>query len=165
MENGLISNKKITASSKYDGNHAAFRGRLHFTKFKSRKGAWSAGSKDANQWLQVDLGSQQTKVTGVATQGRNADYEQWVTKYKLQYSNDGENFQNYTQQGQTTDRVKQNFSVVHRNADWLLLFNYKLAFFFGTPKGSLDYISPGLGRRTSRETASGPSKYYTVSFD
>ncbi len=116
MENGLIVNRKISASSQWNGNHAAIQGRLHFKKSGSKAGAWSAGSNNVNQWLQVDLDSQQTRVTGVATQGRNA-YNQWVTKYKLEYSNDGTNFQYYRQQGQTTDKVKQKFSVAHRNAD------------------------------------------------
>jgi len=38
-------------------------------------------------------------VTRVATQGRNAAYSQWVTKYKLQYSDDGVNFQYYQENG------------------------------------------------------------------
>jgi len=45
------------------------------------------------------------KVTRVATQGRYSVYNQWVTKYKLQYSDDGVNFQYYKEQGQTTDKV------------------------------------------------------------
>ncbi|XP_078359510.1 uncharacterized protein LOC144643983 [Oculina patagonica] len=104
MENGLIVNGKISASSQWNGNYAAIQGRLHFKKSGSKAGAWSAGSNNVNQWLQVDLDSQQTRVTGVATQGRNA-YNQWVTKYKLEYSNDGTNFQYYRQQGQTTDKI------------------------------------------------------------
>ena len=49
--------------------------------------------------MQIDLGNQHTKVTRVATQGRNAAYSQWVTKYKLQYSDDGVNFQYYQENG------------------------------------------------------------------
>ena len=104
MENGLISNSKISASSQWDGNHAAIQGRLHFKKSGSKQGAWSSRTNDGNQWLQVDLGSQHTRVTGVATQGRNGA-DQWVTQYKLQHGNDGTNFQYYRQQGQTNDKV------------------------------------------------------------
>ena len=43
--------------------------------------------------------NQHAKVTRVATQGRNAAYIQWVTKYKLQYSDDGVNFQYYQENG------------------------------------------------------------------
>lgn len=44
------------------------------------------------------MGSEYTKVTGTATQGRG-DHPQWVTKYKLQYSKDGVNFNYYREQG------------------------------------------------------------------
>ena len=75
-------------------------------------GAWAAGRSDVNQWLQADLGSLQI-VQVVATQGRNYNenwqygyHTQWVTKYKLQYSNDGVTFQYYKEQGEV--KVKTN---------------------------------------------------------
>ena len=98
MENGAILDEQITASSQWNFNHAPFQGRLHF------QGSWNAGTNDLHQWLQVDLGSQYTKVTSVATQGRN-DLAQWVTKYKLTCSDDGVNFQYYKEQGQPADKV------------------------------------------------------------
>ncbi len=104
MENNAISNGHISASSHRRSELAPFNGRLHFT---GGFGAWRAGAEDVNQWLQVDLGSVYTEVTGVATQGRHtADWPMWVTKYKLQYSDDGLNFQYYTEQGQSADKVK-----------------------------------------------------------
>ena len=108
MESGAISDAQISASSEFNNNHAAVQGRLHFQKTKDKVGAWAARKKDKNQWLQVDLGSKHTRVTHVATQGRNGrKFAQWVTRYKLQYSNHGEKFQYYREQGQTTDKVKQ----------------------------------------------------------
>ena len=112
MENGEISNGQITASSVYDQNHAAFQGRLHYKPGNPViAGAWHSGSPDYNQWLQVDLDNQHTKVTRVATQGRhphgpNVGYRQWVTKYKLQYSNDSATFQYFVEQGQSGDKVR-----------------------------------------------------------
>ena len=106
MENYAISNGQIRASSQWDANHAAFQGRLYFQVTGNKQGGWSALKSDSKQWLQVDLGSQYTKVTRVATQGRNGANAQWVTKYKLQYSNDGVSFQYYREPGQTTDKVK-----------------------------------------------------------
>lgn len=45
-----------------------------------------------NDYLQVDLRTAK-KVTGVVTQGRaRNDVDQWVTSYKVSYSNDGTNF-------------------------------------------------------------------------
>jgi len=50
----------------------------------------------AGQWIQVNL-KNQTRVTGVVTQGRPAcACTQWVTQFKMMYSNDGANFKPIT---------------------------------------------------------------------
>ena len=105
MESGDISDAQISASSEWDANHAAIQGRLGFQAVSGKAGSWSARANDGNQWLQIDLGNQHTKVTGVTTQGRNG-YSQWVTKYKLQYSDDGVNFKYYRDQGQGATKAK-----------------------------------------------------------
>ena len=97
MESGAITDRQISASSIWG---AASQGRLHF---QTGGGAWIAARGYSNQWLQVDLGNQRTKVTRVATQG-NGYWVEWVTGYKLQYSNDGVNFQYYKEQN--IDKVK-----------------------------------------------------------
>ena len=105
MESGEISDGQITASSQWNSNHAASQGRLQFTGTRRKAGAWCSRRNDVNQWLQVYVGGQH-KVTGVATQGRNGGrYDQWVTKYQLQYSNDGVNFQYYRGQGETETKT------------------------------------------------------------
>ena len=98
METGIISDGQLSASSEFGATCAAMQGRLHCQETVDKAGGWAVATNDANQWLQVDLGKQLAKVTRVATQGRNGHYIQLVTKYKLQYSNDGVNFQNYTEQ-------------------------------------------------------------------
>ncbi|XP_020615565.1 EGF-like repeat and discoidin I-like domain-containing protein 3 [Orbicella faveolata] len=103
MENRLIKDAQITASSERDSNHAAIQARLNFKAGGGKQGAWSAGSNDANQWIQVALGSY-SKLTVIATQGRNG-HSQWVTKYQLQYSNDGANFDYYKAPGQSLTKV------------------------------------------------------------
>ena len=60
-----------------------------------------------NQWYQVDLGSEYTKVTGIATQGRG-DYPEWVTKYKLRYSENGVKFYYYQEQSSVHVKVSHN---------------------------------------------------------
>ena len=105
MENGAISDGQISASSQLDSSHAVTQARLHFKATVGQAGSWSARNNDVNQWLQIDLGSRHTDVTRVATQGRN-DSLQWVTKYNLQYSNDGVNFHYYKEQGQNAAKVK-----------------------------------------------------------
>lgn len=115
MENGAITDAQITASSEYSEDEynvnvsMAMYGRLHFHENGSIAGAWVANTSDVNQWLQVDLGAQHAKVTGLATQGRNSStYPHWVTKYKLQYGDNGEAFEFYREHGRTTDKVKIN---------------------------------------------------------
>ena len=108
MESYAISDGQISASSQWDVNHAAIQGRLHFKAGGGKQGAWSAGANDVNQWLQVDVGDMYTRVTRLATQGRNAA-DQWVTKYKLQYSEDGANFEYYREEGKSVDKVKNYF--------------------------------------------------------
>ena len=103
MENGKISNGDITASSEVIIEYHAYQGRLNFKKDKGKIGAWTAREGNGEQWLQVDLGSQFTRVTGVATQGRE-DSDKWVTKYKLQYSNETNQFQYYKEKGQNMVR-------------------------------------------------------------
>ena len=93
METRLIKDAQITASSEYSSIHAAVQARLNFKAGGGKTGGWSARLGDANQWIQVVFGSY-TKLTGIATQGRNA-VDQWVTLYQLQYSDDGVSFYYY----------------------------------------------------------------------
>ena len=105
MENYKITAAQISASSQLNGYHAPKQGRLHYKGGGGYSAAWVAGANDLNQWLQVDLRIK-TSVTFVATQGKYSS-NQWVTKYKLQYSNDGNSFQGYKQQGENSDKVRK----------------------------------------------------------
>lgn len=98
MENFKITAPQISASSQFDGNHAPNYGRLHYP------GTWAARVNDLHQWIQIDF-RVQTTVTYAATQGRYGS-SQWVTQYKLQYSNDGNSFQVFKEQGVNTDKVR-----------------------------------------------------------
>ncbi|XP_029207328.2 EGF-like repeat and discoidin I-like domain-containing protein 3 isoform X1 [Acropora millepora] len=113
MENGEILDKQITASSELDAIHAAHQGRLNIQEAVSgsswKAGSWSALINDLHQWLQVELPKEESVVTSVATQGRNrhlgwfgGSHNQWITQYKLQYSNNGVNFEYYQDKGQNT---------------------------------------------------------------
>lgn len=107
MENGAISDEQITASSEFNADEAAHQGRLHFQETATKTGGWVVATNDANQWFQIDLRSLYTKVTRVATQGRNSvSHIDWVTNYMLQYGNDGVNFHYYREQGETADKVQ-----------------------------------------------------------
>ena len=103
MESGAILDSQIRASSEWDINLPAQQARLHFVK--TVYGAWSARSNDIHQWLQVDL-LNTTRVSGVATQGRNGrSGSQWVTKYKLKYNEGGQAFKFYRRSGDNSDKV------------------------------------------------------------
>lgn len=106
MESGAIVDSQINAStSRAHGlNHSAQQARLHFKAGGGKIGGWAVGVNDLNQWLQVDLQSK-TMVTRIATQGRNAEFAQWVTKYKLQYGDDENSLQFYRQNGVHSDTV------------------------------------------------------------
>ena len=94
MENAVIRDSQITASSEYSPNHQASNGRLNF---KANSGSWSAKTSDLNQWLQVDF-LRPTIITGITTQGR-IQHNQFVTKYTVSFSEDENNFQNFNNQG------------------------------------------------------------------
>ena len=116
MESGAISDGQISASS-FEVEGDPTRARLNFEVAPGKVGSWSSRVKDSKQWLQVDLGSRQRNVTGIATQG-GTNYkkrERWVTRYKLQYSYDGVNFKYYKGQGETTDMVRWLPGAVYLN--------------------------------------------------
>ena len=98
MRTGAISDAQITASSIWDSSHEAYQGRLNFQGISMKSGSWSASRNDLYQWLEIFLGGPQYTLTGVATQGRS-DHDQWVTRYKLRYTDSGAMFQDYTENG------------------------------------------------------------------
>ncbi|XP_054915736.1 coagulation factor V [Poeciliopsis prolifica] len=90
MESRLIEDRRITASSEesswFSGLWKASFGRLN--KLGSIN-AWRAKHNDMNQWLQVEL-PRMMKITGIITQGaKSMTKEMYVTKYALQYSDNG----------------------------------------------------------------------------
>lgn len=84
LEDGRIQDGAMSASSQYNNNFAAKLGRLNLEAKVRNAGAWCVLTRDANQWLQIDLGGG-TTVTKVATQG-NQDYDEWVTSYAISYN-------------------------------------------------------------------------------
>ena len=104
MGNSSITDGQLSSSSQLDDAHAAMQGRLNSNATAGLGGSWSAGNNNSSQWLQIDLLDQSNNVTRVATQGRH-DASQWVTKYRLQYSEDGKIFHFYRETGDTAGKV------------------------------------------------------------
>ena len=110
--------EQITASSELNDDSAAYQGRLNVNESVQgnavKSGAWVASTSDQSQWLQTDLYDEESFISRVATQGRNQDVSwdlansQWVERYKLQYSNDGLDFEYYHEQGESTAKVRRN---------------------------------------------------------
>ena len=103
MESEAITDSQISASSQLDDSHSAAQARLRYKTDRSKDGGWSALKSDVNQWLQVELGTF-TTVTRVATQGRNS-YDEWVSKYMIQYSDDRVTFDAYKEPGSSLAKV------------------------------------------------------------
>ena len=102
MESGKIKDDQITASTS-EAEHQASRGRLNYKVPSGKVGSWSARVKDNMQWFQVDFGSGNRNVSGIATQGGTnyREKSKWVEKYQLMFSDDGVNFQYYNGGGAT----------------------------------------------------------------
>ena len=102
MESGVMSDAQITASSQQDANHSPARARLN-------NWGWTAGSDDLKQWLQADLNSF-TRVTRVATQGVSRwSTGSWVTRYRLQHSDEGFIFHFYQEPSDNSAKVYSTF--------------------------------------------------------
>ena len=105
MEDGGILDGQLSASTVHHVNNGPENARLNFDPNSPKKGCWSAGVNhlDISQWIQVDL-LEETVVSGIVLQGREDCCNQWVTKYKMQFSNDGVNWQ-YLKDGENLDAV------------------------------------------------------------
>ena len=99
MENKEIPNGAVTASSSFGYAHEPWQARLNNIARSGSVGAWSTGSNAIGQYLQIDLGKERV-VNKIATQGRpSAVLFQWVTSYKLLFSSDGANWNEYQNDG------------------------------------------------------------------
>ncbi|KAJ8023184.1 Lactadherin [Holothuria leucospilota] len=92
----------VTASSSYvnpnhpSHNHGPDRAELFEVSNYNLPGGgtsgWAAARSDANQWIQVDFGHRFYKVNGILLQGRGGCCDQWVTSFRMLFSNDAEVF-------------------------------------------------------------------------
>ena len=88
-----IPDSAIVASSQYNTYYGPERARLRLVTQGSFIGGWSPKSSNTGEWIEFDL-EENTKVTGIATQGRdNADW--WVTSYSLSFRVKGGSYEPY----------------------------------------------------------------------
>ena len=93
MENGVIPDSKITASSELNAGTPAKNGRLNYAAGPS----WCAQTNDNNPYLQIDLQSLHV-ICAVSTQG-NSEADEWVETYLIQTSTDGIHWTDYDDDG------------------------------------------------------------------
>ncbi|XP_066535428.1 probable carboxypeptidase X1 isoform X2 [Hoplias malabaricus] len=96
LESLRVSDYQLQASSSLTSGLGPHRGRLNIQSGwedgDEYDGAWCAGMKNQEQWLQLDA-LRPTLFTGVILQGRNSIWSlDWVTRYKVQFSNDTESW-------------------------------------------------------------------------
>ena len=89
MENGVIPDSKITASSQLNSGTPAKNSRRNYTAGPS----WCAQTNDNNPYLQINLQSLHV-ICAVATQG-NSKADEWVETYTIQTSTDGVHWTDY----------------------------------------------------------------------
>ena len=124
MENKEIPNRAVTASSYHGAAHEPWQARLNNIQTIGRStGSWSALQNTIGQYLQNDLGKERV-VKKIATQGRPSTvYFQWVTSYKLLFSSDGANWNEYQNGGVVkVNAVKETRSL----PAWVTILNSKI---------------------------------------
>ncbi|KAM5304798.1 putative carboxypeptidase X1 isoform 2-T2 [Glossophaga mutica] len=94
LESLRVSDNQLEASSSQSFGLGPHRGRLNIQSGLEDgdlyDGAWCAEQQDAEPWLQVDA-KHPIRFSGIITQGRNSIWRyDWVTSYKVQFSNDSQ---------------------------------------------------------------------------
>ncbi|XP_044151374.1 contactin-associated protein-like 2 [Bufo gargarizans] len=89
-----LQTQSFKSSSVMSGIYAPVYAKLNR---REGDGGWSPLDTDHYQWLQVDFGSRK-QIRAIATQGRYSSSD-WVSQYRLLYSDTGRNWKPYHQDG------------------------------------------------------------------
>ncbi|XP_048825265.1 milk fat globule EGF and factor V/VIII domain containing b isoform X2 [Brienomyrus brachyistius] len=110
MKSRLISDGQLSASSAFrTWGIDAFTWHPHYARLdkQGKTNAWSAASNNRSEWLQVDLETPK-RLTGIITQGaKDFGVVQFVTAFKVAYSNDGHSWTVFKDQKTKTDKIFQ----------------------------------------------------------
>ena len=122
MENREIPNEAVKASSSWGHTSQPWQARLNNIQTSGSAGHWSTLSNAIGQYLQIDLGKERV-VNKIATQGKPSTVLfQWVTSYKLLFSSDGANWNEYQNNGVVkVNTVKDTRSL----PAWVTILNSK----------------------------------------
>ncbi|XP_043934129.1 lactadherin isoform X1 [Protopterus annectens] len=108
MKSRLISNEQITASTVFKTwDIDFFTWHPYYARLdkQGKSNAWTAQCNDRSQWIQVDLLTPK-KITGIITQGaKDFGCIQYVSSFKVAYSDDGQNWTIYKDNNTRTDKI------------------------------------------------------------
>ena len=113
MENNAILDSQLLASSQADPLCGVEQSRLNKPYAQGiSQGAWcaKASSTDPNPWMQVGF-LWPAAVTGILTQGRSVQHDQWATSFKFSSSNDFLRYESYMSAAGST--VSKRLSILH----------------------------------------------------
>lgn len=110
MKSRLISDEKLTSSSAFrTWGLEAFTWLPNYARLdkQGKTNAWAAATNNRSEWLQVDLDSPK-RITGIITQGaKDFGVVQFVTAFKVAYSDDGQTWQVLKDPNDRTHKIFQ----------------------------------------------------------
>lgn len=110
MKSRLISDGKITASSSYrTWGIDTFTWHPQFARLdkQGKTNAWSPAQNSRSEWIQVDL-EKTKRLTGIVTQGaKDFGVVQFVSVFKIAYSNDGESWSTVEEEDTGNEKLFQ----------------------------------------------------------
>nr|XP_015198784.1 PREDICTED: lactadherin isoform X2 [Lepisosteus oculatus] len=110
MKSRLISDRQISASSAFrTWGIDAFTWLPHYARLdkQGKTNAWTALNNNRSEWLQVDLETPK-RITGIITQGaKDFGNVQFVSSFKVAYSDDGQSWTIYKDEKTRKDKVFQ----------------------------------------------------------
>ncbi|KAJ7994798.1 hypothetical protein DPEC_G00253200 [Dallia pectoralis] len=110
MKSRLISDKQLTASSTFrTWDLETFTWYPQFARLdkQGKTNAWSPATNNRSEWLQVDL-EKTKRLTGIVTQGaKDFGVVQYVSAFKVAYSNDGRVWNVVMDENTNTEKIFQ----------------------------------------------------------
>ncbi|KAF5892529.1 lactadherin-like isoform X2 [Clarias magur] len=108
LKSRLIGDSQFSGSSSFrTWGIEAFTWHPHYARLdkQGKTNAWTAASNSRSEWLQVDLLSPK-RITGIITQGaKDFGNVQFVTAYKVAYSNNGRDWTVVKDDKRNTDKI------------------------------------------------------------
>lgn len=117
FESGVVADTQLSASSVWEWNNNIGQPSVWApsgARLKKEGLPWSPSQNDQHQWLQVDF-KRGKRITGIITTGSTLrEYQYYMSAYRVQYSNDGQQWDIYREANSTQDKIFQgNINYLH----------------------------------------------------